>query len=244
MIWGEKCYLHRFGDASKKAYCATVYFLDPGTDGKTCVRVVASKTRVMPLKELSIPCLELMSARILAQLMDKGCVTVKAENRWHEILVRQQDILSWIQNRGEWKQYVCHRVNKILKLTAKEDWAYCCNDKNPADLGLRGVIASQLKEPALVVWSIVAHRKTTRMARYDRSLSNPRKSNRREEVDNGFIDRSRTSIRHRRCDRCECSQHPAETFLSDSLGKAFCQQLEGKHDSRDQVYWKIGKRRA
>ena len=60
----EKCYLHRFRDPSKKAYCTTVYFVYLGTDGKTRVRLVASKTRVAPLKELSIPRLELMSARI------------------------------------------------------------------------------------------------------------------------------------------------------------------------------------
>ena len=64
-----ECYLHGFGDASKKAYCALIYFVYHTTDGKTHVRLLASKTRVAPLKELSIPRSELMSARILAQLM-------------------------------------------------------------------------------------------------------------------------------------------------------------------------------
>ena len=71
--WGggrvTECYLYGFGDASKKAYCAVIYFVYRFEDGKTHVRLVASKTRVAPLKELSIPRLELMSARILAQLM-------------------------------------------------------------------------------------------------------------------------------------------------------------------------------
>ena len=64
-----ECYLHGFGHASKKAYCAMVYFVYRTKNGETHVRLVASKTRVAPQKELSIPRLELMSARILAQLM-------------------------------------------------------------------------------------------------------------------------------------------------------------------------------
>ena len=64
-----ECYLHGFGDESKKAYCALIYVMYRTTDGKTHVRLLASKTRVAPLKEFSIPRLESMSARILAQLM-------------------------------------------------------------------------------------------------------------------------------------------------------------------------------
>ena len=65
--WSEpKYYLHGFGDASKRAYCAVVYLVTI-IGSKTCVKLLASKTRVAPIKVLSIPRLELMAARILAQ---------------------------------------------------------------------------------------------------------------------------------------------------------------------------------
>jgi hypothetical protein len=53
--------------------------------------------------------------------------------------------LYWIMNKGEWKQFVHHRVNEILKLTNKGDLVHYPGVENPADIGSRGVIASQLK---------------------------------------------------------------------------------------------------
>ena len=60
--------LHGFGDASKKAYCAVVYFVYRTNVG-VYVRLLTSKARVAPLKATSIPRLELMSARLLAQII-------------------------------------------------------------------------------------------------------------------------------------------------------------------------------
>ena len=57
-----------FADASKKAYCAVVCLVYKTTTG-TYATMVTSKTRVAPLKELSIYRLELMSARILVPLV-------------------------------------------------------------------------------------------------------------------------------------------------------------------------------
>ena len=57
--------------------------------------------------------------------------------------------LCWIRNRGEWKQFVKHRVNKILQLTNKDEWVYISTHENPADIGSRGVLASQLKNNEL-----------------------------------------------------------------------------------------------
>ena len=61
--------MYGFGDASTKAYCAVVYLVYRTRAGVRA-KLLAAKTRIAPLKALAIPRLELMSARILAQLMD------------------------------------------------------------------------------------------------------------------------------------------------------------------------------
>ena len=100
-----------------------VYFVYRTNDGHTHARLVASKTRVAPLKELSIPRLELMSARILAQLMNTVRNALQSQLKLNGVRfwLDSKTALSWIQNKGEWKQFVRHRVNEILRLTNKEE---------------------------------------------------------------------------------------------------------------------------
>ena len=52
--------LHGFSDASKRAYVAVVYIRNLFNDGTVLTKFVASKTKVAPLKSLTIPKLELM----------------------------------------------------------------------------------------------------------------------------------------------------------------------------------------
>ena len=109
-------------------------------------QLICSKTRVTPLKKLSIPRLELMSARILVTLRKvvfsvlKSQVTIEGCRYWLD----SKTALYWINNAGEWKQFVQHRVDEILKLTHKKGWGHCAGVCNPADLGSRGVLASEL----------------------------------------------------------------------------------------------------
>ena len=97
-----ECFLHGFGDASKKAYCAMVYFVYRTDDGQAHVRLVASKTRVAPLKELSVARLELMSARTLAQLMNTTCNALQSQLKTDAVRfwLDSKTALSWIQNKG------------------------------------------------------------------------------------------------------------------------------------------------
>ena len=71
--------IHGFGDASKRVSCAMAYLVNCMDDGQAHASLVVSKTRVAPLKQLSIPCLELMSARILAQLMNTVCNALQSQ---------------------------------------------------------------------------------------------------------------------------------------------------------------------
>ena len=52
--------------------------------------------------------------------------------------------LYWIKNTGEWKQFVSHRVNEVLKLTTRGEWGHCPGKENPADIGSRGELGTQL----------------------------------------------------------------------------------------------------
>ena len=144
-------YLHGFADASKKAYCAVVYLVYRTENGEACARLIASKTRVAPLKELSIPRLELMSARILAQLVSTIRTALSSQLKLDGVRywLDSKTALCWIRNQGEWKQFVRHRVDEILRLTNKNEWAHVSTQENPADIGSRGVLASQLESSKL-----------------------------------------------------------------------------------------------
>ena len=143
----RNCTLHGFTDASKKVYCSIVYLVFE-TDEGIFSNLICAKTRVAPLKELSIPRLELMSARILATLMNvvKNALSLQVEIQQCRYWLDSKTALFWINNSGNWKQFVQHRVDEILKLSDKANWGHCAGVCNPADLGSRGVLATTLKE--------------------------------------------------------------------------------------------------
>lgn len=64
-------HIHGFCDASEKAYGACVYLQEQDSQGKISVSLLCSKSRVAPMKMLSLPRLELCGAVLLVDLMDK-----------------------------------------------------------------------------------------------------------------------------------------------------------------------------
>ncbi|GFT60555.1 uncharacterized protein TNCV_1966521 [Trichonephila clavipes] len=60
--------LHGFCDASELAYASVIYTAQPQPDGNNNVTLLVAKSRVAPLKSVSIPRLELNSALLLARL--------------------------------------------------------------------------------------------------------------------------------------------------------------------------------
>ena len=59
--------LHEFSDASEEAYAGVVYLCLVDSTGKVHTAIVMSKTRVSPIKCLSIPRLELCGAQLLTK---------------------------------------------------------------------------------------------------------------------------------------------------------------------------------
>ena len=63
--------LYGFCDASFTAYAAVVYLVKE-VDGVKCSSFVACKTRVTPLKTVTVPTLELLSAVLVARLISNS----------------------------------------------------------------------------------------------------------------------------------------------------------------------------
>lgn len=62
--------MHCFCDASKDAY-ATAIYLSRNNHGQFCTHLLCSKTKVAPLKTITIPKLELCASLLGAQLLNE-----------------------------------------------------------------------------------------------------------------------------------------------------------------------------
>ncbi|KAJ8918512.1 hypothetical protein NQ315_015217 [Exocentrus adspersus] len=141
---GQHIELHTFCDASKNAFAAVV-FLRVSQNDHVKVHILAAKTRVAPVRMLTIPRLELLAAVIGARLYSGIKRTLACEIDtffWSD----SSTIISWIQRKEEWNTFVGNRVSEIRKLTDPDKWQHIPGDQNPADLPSRGCSPSQLLE--------------------------------------------------------------------------------------------------
>ncbi|XP_071576605.1 uncharacterized protein [Temnothorax nylanderi] len=111
---------------------------------------ICSKTKVAPLKRLTIPRLELTAALLLAKLMKHVLATLTMDIRDKYLWTDSQATLAWIKTHASrWKDYVRNRVSQIQELTEGAHWKYVPSAANPADCASRGVTMSQLETHAL-----------------------------------------------------------------------------------------------
>ena len=139
--------LHTFTDASENAYCATVYSRHEYENGTVTTRLIASKTRLAPLRALSIPRLELMGALIGLRLTRQVCSALNIETNAVTYWVDSLNVGFWIRGQSrEYKPFVAHRVGEIDDSSNPDQWRYVPTHLNPADFGTRGMTAKELAE--------------------------------------------------------------------------------------------------
>ena len=139
--------LHTFSDASEKAYAAAVYSRHKFEDGSVTTRLIASKTRLAPLKTVSIPRLELMGALSGVRLADQVCSALEIPSSNVTYWVDSLNVGYWIRGQSrEYKPFVAHRVGEIHEKSNPNQWRYVPTDMNPADLGTRGMTAQELTD--------------------------------------------------------------------------------------------------
>lgn len=137
--------LHGYSDASERAYGAALYIRDVSPDGHVSVNLLCSKSRVAPLKKVTIPRLELCAALLLAELYQKCILTLKLSFSNVYLWSDSTITLHWIKgDLSKWKAFVSNRVNQIHQLSRPENWFHVSSANNPADLISRGVTPSKL----------------------------------------------------------------------------------------------------
>ena len=146
----DSCELHGFADASTKAMGACIYAVYSTKIGTSSV-LITGKSRVAPLKKISIPRLELTAAEVLSKLMDnvsrslETCIKINEKHCWTDSL----NTLYWIHTDKEMKQFVDNRVNKIRSLTSRDMWKHLPGVDNPADIASRGAYLQKLERSTL-----------------------------------------------------------------------------------------------
>ncbi|XP_062704223.1 uncharacterized protein LOC134286607 [Aedes albopictus] len=125
--------LHVFVDASTQAFAAVAYFriFD---HGKVRVTLVSSKTKVAPLRELSVPRLELMSAvlgaRLRRSIEENHSLKIQRTWFWSD----SSTVCSWIKSdTRRYRQFVAFRVDEILSLSNVNEWQWISTRVNVAD---------------------------------------------------------------------------------------------------------------
>ncbi|XP_058467108.1 uncharacterized protein LOC131440034 [Malaya genurostris] len=125
--------VHIFVDASEVAYSCVAYFRLPVQQGLQ-VSLIAAKTKVAPLKTLSIPRLELKAAvlgvRLLDSIIKSHTLTISQRFLWTD----SSTVLAWIQSdHRKYPKFVAVRVGEILMSSDPQEWRWIPTKMNIAD---------------------------------------------------------------------------------------------------------------
>lgn len=142
--------LHTFVDASCNAIGAVIYIRNVDKNGAVTTKFVAAKSKVAPLKSVSVPRLELMAASLGLKLGQSVCTALNKEIKEMTFWSDSMNVLWWIRGPSrKYKTFVANRVGEIQSKTNKEQWRYIPTLANPADIASRGTKLSALIENEL-----------------------------------------------------------------------------------------------
>ncbi|XP_066596279.1 uncharacterized protein [Prorops nasuta] len=118
--------IHGFSDASVRAYAAAIFLRVQREDGSFLVSLLIAKSKVSPVKTISVPKLELNGAALLVKLI-RYLLTVPA--------FKELPIFAWTDSQ----------ITELPSAT----WRHVKSKENSADLATRGLTSLELAESVL-----------------------------------------------------------------------------------------------
>lgn len=145
--------LHGFSDASEKTYGACIYFKPADSFNNIMINLLISKSKVAPLRAVTLLRLELCGALLLANL------TKAVVSSMPQLVINKKYfysdskiVLSWIASTpNRWKTFVANWVASIQEVTKSNEWYYVKSENNPADICSRGMTPLNLANCICVI---------------------------------------------------------------------------------------------
>ena len=137
--------LHNFADASQSGYGAVSYLRFKDVNDNIHCSFVMGKSRVAPIKETTIPRLELSAAvvatRLERMIRNESDIKIDRSIFWTDSTC----VLSYLTSTSKrFKTFVANRVSTIRETSSPSQWRYVNSAQNPADDASRGLSAEAL----------------------------------------------------------------------------------------------------
>ena len=137
-----------FSDASEKCYGAAVYIrVSSNKDSPGKTSLLCSKSKLAPLKKLTLARLELCAAYLLSKLIVVVKDIISARCKIHNILAMSDSTvaLSWIHSEShKWQTFIGNRVALIQSNLDQSHWFHIAGVDNPSDILSRPTTPAKL----------------------------------------------------------------------------------------------------
>ena len=132
--------LHTFSDASISGYGICIYIRVCYCDSSVKCCFLLGKSRVAPIKSVSVPRLELTAAVLAAKMtnfvVNELDISFSKVFLWTDSTV----VLRYLRSTSiRFTTFVANRLEVLHALTTVEQWHYVPSKQNPADIASRGV---------------------------------------------------------------------------------------------------------
>ena len=142
--------LHVFTDASEIAFGAVAYSRVVDVHDNINVQLLAAKTKVAPVKTVSLPRLELCAAQLGIRLLHSITGALRVQPDAIFAPTDSTVVLAWLSKIPKtWSTFVANRVSFIQDVLPAQHWRHVDTNHNPADCASRSLRPRQLPEHKL-----------------------------------------------------------------------------------------------
>lgn len=129
---------------------AVAYFRVTSVDGVTTINLITARSKITPVKRVTIPRLELMAALLGAELSQFVRTTFHMPNVDTTFWTDSTIVIHWLRRDPTvCKPFVANRIVAIREAGENGIWRHVQGTENPADLLTRGIGAEQLSNSSL-----------------------------------------------------------------------------------------------